>query len=71
MKEFRKCGTRLETNTARFVGGSFFCYSQSEDICGSNHAYVSTLARKVILSALISHQENPLFHLFSDLCSLN
>lgn len=60
MKEFRKFGTRLETNRARFVGGHSSIIVSLKIFAESNHAYLSTLARKVMLFALISPQKNPL-----------
>lgn len=60
MNEFRKFGTRLETNRARFVGGHSSIIVSLKIFAEGNHAYLSTLARKVMFFALISPQKNPL-----------
>ena len=60
MKEFRKFGTRLETNRAKFLGGHSSIIVSLNIFAEGNHASLSTLARKVLLFALISPQKNPL-----------
>lgn len=60
IKEFRKFGTHLETNGARFAGGHPSIMISLKIFVEGNHAFLSTLARKVIFFALISHQKNPL-----------